>query len=466
MRKFIDSIMIRKTLKRLMATIQGMKVEWSSLQSQGDSGDLELGLVGELQDSAEWPQRNASSDSNRHMVLNPSANDEEQQIELKDGLLDEKSPTSEVIRVPNEPPLTARYLEIVSYTNRHGEICSALALTKKLVWEINTVLRCEPLIAEYVERSNFLESEIQEMDDIITQLTSQLGNLTADQHSAQDLANLQEANEIFELLWQQKQEIEEKLLQTREELERPRQMMYRDLKGILEKNNIFEVSDAEHVPWNKQPQPQPQPQIHSANRTPSETARYAAEDSREAALNLVREKQLRMQETEQILENWNTHYEIDYQQFCAWRASGTGKSSKTDFDIGLLRDRQAATRDVIRAEAELEDATAYARNLGVIFNEFDQESGFLDRSDDGYRESLEATLIAHVDRERIHNWLNQFEDTPEQPLIECDDWPSRSVKMCDSVSVVNEVKKERKRIDRWRSMCESLEVERNINAGM
>lgn len=117
--------------------------------------------------------------------------------------------------------------------------------------------------------------------------------------------------------------------------------------------------------------------------------------------------------------------------------------SKSEFDVILLREQQGVTRAFMQAEADLEAAITYARSLGVIFNEVEQQSGFVDRSDDGYRDSMEAAWIAHVDRGWIHSWIDQFEDPPEQ-VAECDDWASRTVEISDSIGVINEVTEGRK----------------------
>jgi len=88
----------------------------------------------------------------------------------------------------------------------------------------------------------------------------------------------------------------------------------------------------------------------------------------------------------------------------------------------------------------------------------DQQSGFVDYPDDGYRESMEAAMVAHVDHDSIQKWM-QGEDDSRNHSTECDQWDSRSVDLCDSVSVVAQGR-DRKRIDRWRSACDMVEVKK------
>jgi hypothetical protein len=90
-------------------------------------------------------------------------------------------------------------------------------------------------------------------------------------------------------------------------------------------------------------------------------------------------------------ENWGKFYNEQYQEYLKRIAEVQVRVSKSEFDINLLRKQQEVTRAIIQAEKGVEEAIAYARSVGIIFNEIDQESGFPDRSDDSYRESIEAT---------------------------------------------------------------------------
>jgi hypothetical protein len=70
---------------------------------------------------------------------------------------------------------------------------------------------------------------------------------------------------------------------------------------------------------------------------------------------------------------------------------------------------------------------------------------------------MEADIVAHVDRGRIEKWMDEENDKQDQSP-DCDNWDSESVDFGDSISVVAEGKG-RKRIDRWRSMCELMKLE-------
>jgi hypothetical protein len=132
-------------------------------------------------------------------------------------------------------------------------------------------------------------------------------------------------------------------------------------------------------------------------------------------------------------------------------------SAQTFFDNVLLQDHQQATRDLIHAEHSVSVARKHASSLGAALHGSDQESNFQDYSDDGYALSMEAAIIAHVDHERIRKWV-YGEDDKGIHSKECDARETKTVDLCDNVSVVAEGK-DRRRINRWRSMYEELEAD-------
>jgi phosphoribosylaminoimidazole-succinocarboxamide synthase len=127
-----------------------------------------------------------------------------------------------------------------------------------------------------------------------------------------------------------------------------------------------------------------------------------------------------------------------------------------EFDLELLVEQRAAAADLTDAEKGLEAVMEYARELGVVFADSKIESGFQDHIDDGYRLSMEADMVQHVDRSRIEKWMAEKEDRPNHST-DCDDWDSRTVELYDSISVVAEGK-EKARIEKWRKLCEENKV--------
>ena len=167
------------------------------------------------------------------------------------------------------------------------------------------------------------------------------------------------------------------------------------------------------------------------------------------------------------LENVEGHFaliEKDYHdclaEFQEAARQGEHNHTRTEFDvIGFIATREL-TQKLTAAEKGYESAVARGRALGMILNHASQESHFRNESDDGYRESREASAIAGVDRSFIKAWIAQveeYEHAPSPNFVEFDEWDARTVELCDSVSLVDR-SKGRKRIDRWREMCESMRV--------
>ncbi|PMD55686.1 uncharacterized protein K444DRAFT_595636 [Hyaloscypha bicolor E] len=162
-----------------------------------------------------------------------------------------------------------------------------------------------------------------------------------------------------------------------------------------------------------------------------------------------------LQEAQRKLDDWDAYYDDMHQGWQEMVASGQISSSKSEFDVDLLREAQEAAGDLIRAENDLSEAKHHAKTFGIFLETPDQDSRFADYADDGYAESLEAAWISHVDKGWIQNWMSDNEGE-SGGFNKCDDWDARTVDISDSVSVIANGK-ERSRIDRWRSICESLQ---------
>ena len=198
--------------------------------------------------------------------------------------------------------------------------------------------------------------------------------------------------------------------------------------------------------------------------TPSELENFAIVDVREAALNEITQNAIQVQDAQERFEDLPNHYNKEYDGYTACVETGTITASKSEFDAVMLLDSQGAATKLIQAKEEFEQARNHARELGLTLDSYDQESCFIDYPDDGYRESLENQWIAHVDRGRIVRWMESEDEMPTE--AECDEWDSKTVDISDSVSAIADTCKSRKRIDHWRSMCESLDAEKIIEAGV
>lgn len=139
---------------------------------------------------------------------------------------------------------------------------------------------------------------------------------------------------------------------------------------------------------------------------------------------------------------------------------GITSCTQSEFDRLAVGRMQKSTRALIDAEADYADAVQRAQALGVLMNEVDQESNFVsDISDGYYPASGDTTLREAVDITFVEYWNDNVDGSGPEELEELeepqepDDWDAQTVGISDSVSVVD-YSRNRKRIDRWREMCE------------
>ncbi len=87
----------------------------------------------------------------------------------------------------------------------------------------------------------------------------------------------------------------------------------------------------------------------------------------------------------------------------------------------------------------------------MLQNEPDQESGFIDGTDDGSSVCDDfAADVSGLNPTSVQAWVTRVAEAQDEHWVEpdVDEWDSRSVSMSDSVSVVADGKW-RKRIDHW-----------------
>ena len=153
-------------------------------------------------------------------------------------------------------------------------------------------------------------------------------------------------------------------------------------------------------------------------------------------------------------------YDNEWHEYRQAVEDGTCSLSQSEFDRIDLFNVRHQTSLLINAEAAHEQAKAQARALGILGNDLDQESDFIDQEDDGgYLESLDAELLAGVDRDYIEGWCTEIDGHEDQETLQrqftdaWDEWDAKTVDISDSISLVDRGRN-RKRIDRWRESCE------------
>ncbi|KAI7538397.1 hypothetical protein KC331_g10387 [Hortaea werneckii] len=138
------------------------------------------------------------------------------------------------------------------------------------------------------------------------------------------------------------------------------------------------------------------------------------------------------------------------------RAAGEDFESDLAFDHRQIQETRELVNRLTEAEDLVEAAKTDAVAMGVQIPDSDIESGFVDDVDDGYRISSEAREAASVDKDSIAKWMTEIpeEDFEGTTDADVDEWDCRSVAISESGSMVAEGP-DRRRIDKWRSMCEA-----------
>lgn len=151
-------------------------------------------------------------------------------------------------------------------------------------------------------------------------------------------------------------------------------------------------------------------------------------------------------------ETYNQEF-VDYSQAVE---DGNCSLSRSEFDGICLSNLRDLTKALADAERGHEYAKFKARALGLVGNDWEQESDFVDDPDDcDYLESLEAELCGGVDRDFIEAWSAEVSDCEDPDNLEDqdnDEWDAETVDISDSISLVDRGRN-RRRIDRWREIC-------------
>lgn len=167
------------------------------------------------------------------------------------------------------------------------------------------------------------------------------------------------------------------------------------------------------------------------------------------ASNWARDAEQQFMERQQV-------YEQDIQEYGS-------TASRTEIDLFHVQRGRDLARNLDAAEEAWEKARAQAKALGVLSNNSYQSSNFVDDVDDGYRLSQDQSGQAIKPNHRtIEAWAERIvqpeTEGDHQSMPDVDDWEGGSIGPSDSLSVYAEGR-QRVRIDRWRSVCETIQSE-------
>jgi hypothetical protein len=397
-------------------------------------------------------------------------------------------------RVKRDPvekyPLTANHSEIVNYTSKAGLAGTAVAVTRSAVSRLNTIIRCKKTVKICLDELHYLSTQMEEHQRLADELPFN--------HPDQ-----QRLYEEHHALACQHDIVSRQLQTTEDEMAQPQKDLFEDWELVLEEmgmlgpfedyvvspapNSYEEVlqsfkspsaaSSADRapglVPGSQVAVVEEPQQLDCSSDEDEDSIRAPSSVARSHVMRVVEETFNVLCETRDRLDNWDSYVQVHQDEFDELIESGQFEASRTVFDVMMHAEARDATGEVIRAEKDHEDALHYARHLGFgKWLEHYQESNFPDHPDDGYAESLYGEVIAGVDRGKIDRWIakhpsaysysSELADTDlcpdELPSYNPNmDWEVGSVGISESGSMVAEGK-ERKRIDRWRSLCQEMKT--------
>ncbi|KAL3420650.1 hypothetical protein PVAG01_07095 [Phlyctema vagabunda] len=385
------------------------------------------------------------------------------------GVEDVPGPPLEAYRPFAKLPVTAEDPEGIIYISEEGEERGAVALTESALYLWNIVIPLEEKIASNKYDLGHITSHLAKVTAEFNRLDKATDNLPTEGTEGFDSREfLRQGVAQMEILYNEMTDLEkEKNKLTAEideyerELSQPKEALYEEWKEILVKYDLLEAerpSDAvpteSQFAYEQNRQEDVMVGLEIEECTPSEAERVELENEKERAIENIIECKRTLHRFQRKLDSWEDYYDHEYQHHRSKFGKGE-MDNKSVFDNNMLQEHRNLFQEFQKAEEALEAARQHAKDLGLTLYSQSQESGFLDRADDGYRESLEAQVVAQFDHERIERWMRT--ETSEKS-VDYDDWSAKDVDFSESVTGVA-VGKDRRRIDQWRSLCDQLVVE-------
>ncbi len=342
--------------------------------------------------------------------------------------------------------------------------CFALLLNEDMVSELQA-------ITEASRRLNLIENDFE---DAKLQATVTEVNMNQIKDSLEATDNEEEADQIRAAIEQEESRLSQ-ANEKRDDLE----FDFTNLKHSLEASMAYSHDLFERVlgEANLLAITEPEPEaVPSALQTPipisrrnstalsqsSQSSISSEERNRRALCEEVEFKTNALQKLEYEFYHRRRKYEQEREVWRQEVQEGVCQVSKSVFDNACLADQSQMTRNLIEAEEARDDAVSRAWKLGVLENNSERSSHFIDDVDDGYSLSLETSMKATVDRGFIDEWINGVSESREKPILQPDSeedesgdakWDVRSVGMSESFSIVAESRNQ-KRIRRWEQTCE------------
>lgn len=410
---------------------------WSFRHSLGDSGCSD---VDEMLDIPCHQSSQNDPDLSRSTIVARSSED-----------------TRSILRVEDRVN-ASESLTIVSNDGK-----TSLVLDDRLIQKQRIVIECSRIRNSFKRKVRQVEAQISNIEDHIDRLNWYKGNLDTEDTAAQIELDIEHRKRELDDASKRKDALKWDLDIHDMNYECSRDQVQDMFEVILERANLLNLPEqdddsvlSDHEMDRDGPVDTSPPSIHSdcTAVSMSELFRRGVEVELEGRKRVYHEMEDGFNERYKDLEKGLAEYHQDVKE-------GLCDLPQSEFDRRALQTFRQRTRDLIDAEALFEEVKSRARALGLLGNEWEQESKFVDDHDDGYHESYEAAATGDVNRDVIETWIEgvlEVDDVEIPGNAEMDEWDAQSIDICDSISCVDYTRNGA-RIDRWRDMCRNKNCE-------
>ncbi len=349
--------------------------------------------------------------------------------------------------------------ELPRYTSGPSRIINSpdglvLVLTKEMIAELSEIIHSSRKFEHLETECNKAEREVNVTRRFMENSDFLIESSNNEDEKIRIRQEMEEQEPTYLRNIKRRDELENELRFLRTHLRYLQSLSQEKIENALDEANLLNVPEIvlEEDPASSQPQ-NPVPDsvepamIDEVPMTSDESYNRAVQEEVERTRQNLFQAQAAFDATRDANEEDKLKYD---------EAKGTDMYPYSELEVDLFFFQRGSdnTRALIVAEQEHKEAKARARALGLLENQWDQESDFVNDPDDGYRESQEADMKAAPDVEYLRNWTNDaigcqnpFTLQPEE--MEPDNWETKTVAMSDTLSCVDLDLDHRRRIDQW-----------------
>ncbi|CAO1597162.1 MAG: hypothetical protein LQ349_000149 [Xanthoria aureola] len=386
------------------------------------------------------------------------------EVDLEAGSCEDDGNVLESLKVPGGP---CRMV----VTKHDSEDCPALLVTKQVIWRLEG-------ISEETRKVERLETKVERLE---RNMHGDLFCVRDNEYLLEDATSQEEIDRLREIIADLRGKItpqEERLEALKGQLVAAKQDvaylegLFRDsFEKVLVDTGLLKIrkEHTDNEARESEDSSESQPDLYPDEISPiqSDTSEISLEELNRRAVGAeLRTRHLELLEAEHEFDLRQDNYDLTKARYWSLVRAGECEMTPTEFDHCDVEVTRELTRDLRLAEEAYEEALARRNALGP--NEEDQESGFLDDQDDGYRLSFENDGPASAPTGLIRKWLEGIPDVENLPDMEAletapnpqceqahreglEDCDIRSAQMSDGWSC-HDLTRNRRRIDRWRAV--------------